>query len=77
MTVFSVVDDLYNVQVYFTLHDLCQDREDPSSFIVPADQEERRPATRAEIRKAFRTRDVVELTVGGDRNWKYKMVRHT
>lgn len=77
MTVFSVVDDAYNVRVYFTLHDLCEDREDPSLFIVPGPEEERRPATRAEIRKAFRTRDVVELSEKGDKDWQYKMVRHT
>lgn len=77
MTVFSVVDDKYNVSVYFTLHDLCQDREDAQLFIAPYGEVGPRPATRAEIRKAFRAGDVVELSEDGDSNWKYRMVRHT
>lgn len=77
LPVFTVVDDRYNVSVYFTLHDLCQDREDAHLFIAPYGEVGRRPATRAEIRKAFRAVDVVELSDNGDSNWKYRMVRQT
>ncbi len=74
--VFTVVDDGYDVSVYFTLHDLCKAVADDSLFIVPVDESEPVPATGAEIRKAFRTRNVVELSEDGDRDWKFKMVRH-
>lgn len=74
---FTVVDEAYDVRVYFTLHDLCVDRADSSLIIVPVDDSEPRPATNSEIRKAFRSRDTVELSEDGDSDWKYKMVRHT
>lgn len=75
--VFSVVDDNYNVKVYFVLHELCVDRAGKGLFIVPEGDEAPALATAAEIRKAFRERDEVKLSERGNREWKYKMVRHT
>lgn len=75
--VFSVVDNRYNVQVYFVLHELCLDRAGKGLFIVPEGDELPTLATAAEIRKAFRERDEVKLSERGGRDWVYKMVRHT
>jgi hypothetical protein len=78
MTVlFSVVDTNYSVQVYFVLHELCLDRAGKGLYIVPEGDEPATLATAAEIRKAFRSRNEVKLSERGDRNWIYKMVRHT
>lgn len=73
---YTVVDNLYNVVPYFTLHDLCLAHADTGLIILPADGREPQPATIGEIRKAFRTSRVVELSTSICCAWKYRMVRH-
>jgi hypothetical protein len=77
MSIYTVVDEGYEVDVYRSLKGLTDSVSSSSLYVYQEDNEDAEvEATPAAIRKALRAHGEALLSDDGGRDWRYKIQKH-
>jgi len=79
MSIYTVVDEGYDIDVYRTQKAVCEAMARQNLYIVDIGcDDDDSPATAADIAKALRKDGVVRLAEEpGDRDWKFRVEKNT